>query len=149
MAITKHQPIQLSDQLSLYSGDVITLNNSSPLLVEVLDNEKIKLRKLDKSEYLYKSKGLFTKAINPLRFSSDTKKFSVFFITKEINNNKVSLQTNDKYLDFDSNFRDIIKKALYRSIRGKAKLTGDGDLIALYPYLESEDNQNGMAGVIK
>jgi hypothetical protein len=48
-----------------------------------------------------------------------------------------------------SNFRDVIKKALYRSIRGKAKLTGDGELIALYPYLESEANKNGVAGVIK
>jgi hypothetical protein len=48
-----------------------------------------------------------------------------------------------------SNFRDIIKRALYRSIRGKAKLTGSGDLVRLYPYLESEANENGVAGIIK
>jgi hypothetical protein len=103
MATNNNQPLQLSDNLSLYSGDVITLNNSNPLLVEIIDNQSIKLRKLDVNEYLYKSKGLFTKAINPLRFSSDTKKFSVFAITQS-NNDKVSLQISDnEYLDFDNN----------------------------------------------
>jgi hypothetical protein len=98
---TNNRPLQLSNSLSLYSGDIITINNSNPWLVEIIDNQSIKLRKLDKSEYLYKSKGLFTKAINSLRFSSDTKKFSVFAIAQG-NDDKVSFKTDGEYLDFNN-----------------------------------------------
>jgi hypothetical protein len=48
-----------------------------------------------------------------------------------------------------SNFKATIKRALFKSLRGKARLTGTGELVALYPYIESEANKNGAAGVIK
>jgi hypothetical protein len=48
-----------------------------------------------------------------------------------------------------SNFKDVIKRALFKSLRGKARLDGSGELVALYPYLENEANKSGAAGVIK
>ena len=48
-----------------------------------------------------------------------------------------------------SNFKTILKRAIFKSLRGKASLTGTGDLEAIYPYIESEANKNGVAGVIK
>lgn len=61
MTTKYHQPIKLSDNLFLYSGDVITLNHSEPLLVEVIDseNQKIKLRKIEVNQYLHQSKTPF------------------------------------------------------------------------------------------
>lgn len=48
-----------------------------------------------------------------------------------------------------SNFKTIIKRALFKSLRGKSRLIGNGDLIKIWPYLENEANKNGVAGVIK
>ena len=47
-----------------------------------------------------------------------------------------------------SNFKQIIKNALFKSLRGKSRIEGDGDLKHLWPYLESEANKNGVIGVI-
>jgi predicted GTPase len=115
MAIINDQPLQLSNDLSLYSGDVIIPDNSSPLLVEVIDKQSIKLRRIDKNEYLYKSINLLKRTINPLRFSSDTKKFSVFAIAQS-NDNKVSLKTDGKYLDFDKNEFSLSDKVKWLTI---------------------------------
>src|SRR5690349_15841479 len=90
-----NQPIKLSDNLSLYSGDVITINNSNPLLVEVLDNEVIKLRNINDNEYIYKSKF----PLKPLGFTDNFDKASSFIV--KINNDTVSLQVGDKYLEID------------------------------------------------
>jgi hypothetical protein len=95
---TNNQPIKLSDQLSLYSGDVITLNNSNPLLVEVLDNQSIKLRKFDKNEYLSKRNFIERKVRKSLDFSASFEE-SLTFTIKSNNNSQISLQTADKYLD--------------------------------------------------
>jgi hypothetical protein len=46
------------------------------------------------------------------------------------------------------NFKETVKRALFKTLRGKATLKGTGDLINLYPYLESEANENGVVGVI-
>ncbi|CAG8838298.1 20248_t:CDS:2 [Gigaspora margarita] len=47
-----------------------------------------------------------------------------------------------------SNFKEVIKKSLFKSLRGKAQIKGTGELVALYPYLENEANKMGVAGVI-
>lgn len=47
------------------------------------------------------------------------------------------------------NFKEIIKRVLFKSLRGKARLKGTGDLVSFYPYLESEANKMGVVGVIK
>src|SRR5690349_19842 len=94
-----HQPIKLSDNFSLYSGDIITLNHSEPLLVEVLDNEtkSIKLRKIDKNEYLYKSRNPF----KSLDFSEKFEKGLIFAVENN-DNNEISLKSSDKHLDLNS-----------------------------------------------
>jgi len=98
-----NQPIRISESLSIYSGDIITLNNSEPLLVEVVDEEKqeIKLRKVTENKYLYKSKSIliFKK---PLKFCDDYDKFSIFIIKKN-EQNKIRLKEAYKkeYLNFD------------------------------------------------
>ncbi|CAG8493854.1 12947_t:CDS:10 [Cetraspora pellucida] len=48
------EPIKLQDNLHLYSGDVITINNSNPLLVVADDADKqtIKLRNIKDNKYL-------------------------------------------------------------------------------------------------
>ena len=48
-----------------------------------------------------------------------------------------------------TNFKGTIKRALFKTLRGKARLTGTGELVNLYPYLESEANKNGVVGLIK
>jgi hypothetical protein len=97
---TNKQLIKLSDQLSLYSGDVIILNNSEPYLVEVIDNQSIKLRKVDKSDK-YLAEHSYTKLINKsLKFAEFDK--SLVFIVKEDRNGQVALQIGDKYLDLDN-----------------------------------------------
>jgi hypothetical protein len=88
------QPIKLSN-FSLYSGDIITLNNSSPLLVEIIDGEKIRLRKIDKNEYLAEhSIKMFNR---PLKFTSKFDK-SLVFAVKNNDRGEISLQTNNEYL---------------------------------------------------
>lgn len=49
----------------------------------------------------------------------------------------------------NTGFRELFKRALFKSLRGKAQLTGDGELIKIYSYLESEANEMGVSGVIK
>jgi len=48
-----------------------------------------------------------------------------------------------------SNFKETIINALYRSLRGKSRLEGVGDLVKLFPYLESQANRQGVIGVIE
>jgi len=40
-----------------------------------------------------------------------------------------------------TNFKEIIKRALFKSLRGKARLTGSGEMVSFYPYLENEANK--------
>lgn len=47
-----NQPIILSDSLSLYSGDIVALNDRF-FLVEIIDNEQIRLRKINENSYLF------------------------------------------------------------------------------------------------
>jgi hypothetical protein len=50
-----------------------------------------------------------------------------------------------------SNFKEIIKRALFKSLRGKSRLTSNkgGELVSLWPYLENHANKNGVVGVIR
>lgn len=92
----KSEPIKLQDNLYLYSGDVITINNSSPLLVEVTDAEDqtIKLRKIKNDKYLSK------KFFSSLSFSTDFKDALIFTIKND--NDKITFQADDnKYLKLD------------------------------------------------
>jgi hypothetical protein len=83
------QPIKLSN-FTLYSGDVITANDSIPLLVEIVDSKQkiIRLRKLDLNEHLCKSR-VFTKLLS---FTSKPNKALVFFINE--NDKGISLKTD-------------------------------------------------------
>jgi energy-coupling factor transporter ATP-binding protein EcfA2 len=93
-----NQTVKLSDQLSLYSGDIITINNSCPLLVEIIDEQKqkIKLRRVDKNEYLVERK--LTKTFSEsLRFAGKFDK-SLVFTVKNNDRGEINLQTNNEYL---------------------------------------------------
>jgi hypothetical protein len=46
------------------------------------------------------------------------------------------------------NFKQAIINALFRSLRGKSRLEGVGDLVKLFPYLENQANKQGAVGVI-
>jgi len=51
-----------------------------------------------------------------------------------------------------TNWKHHFKQALFRSLRGKAKLTCENDkveLTNLYPDLEKQANEKGVIGVIK
>src|SRR4051794_3062573 len=48
----------------------------------------------------------------------------------------------------ESNFKEIVKNALFRSLRGKSRLEGTGELVRLFPYLENQANKQGVIGVI-
>jgi hypothetical protein len=73
------KPIKLSAELFLYSGDIITINNSNPLLVEVIDSEVIKLRNVKESKYLIERK--LTKTFSEsLRFAGKFDKSLVFAV---------------------------------------------------------------------
>src|SRR4051812_28850588 len=96
--MVNQQPIKLQDDLNLYSGDVIMLNNNnnSPLLVEVenAENQTIKLRNVKDNKYL--SKKFFL-----IDFSTGFES-ALILTAKRNNNNKISLQTDDnKYLKLD------------------------------------------------
>jgi hypothetical protein len=93
-----NQPIKLQDNLHLYSGDIITINNSKPLLVEITDNKEIRLRKIKDNKYLSQNKGFLGNPLSKsLKFSGDFKDALIFTIIS--NNGKISLQTGDKYLE--------------------------------------------------
>ncbi|KLL04931.1 MAG: hypothetical protein MRERV_9c069 [Mycoplasmataceae bacterium RV_VA103A] len=47
-----------------------------------------------------------------------------------------------------SNFKAVIKKSLLKSLRGKSRLKGSGDLVPLWPYCEKEANEQGLIAVI-
>jgi len=47
-----------------------------------------------------------------------------------------------------SNFKAVIKKSLMKSLRGKSRLKGSGDLVPLWPYCEKEANEQGLIAVI-
>jgi hypothetical protein len=47
-----------------------------------------------------------------------------------------------------SNFKQSIINTLFRSLRGKSRLEGVGDLSTLFPYLENQANRQGVIGVI-
>ena len=49
----------------------------------------------------------------------------------------------------ESNFKQTVINALYRSLRGKSRLEGVGDLVKLFPYLENQANKQGVIGVIE
>src|SRR4051812_47895681 len=49
----------------------------------------------------------------------------------------------------NSNFKQTIINALFRSLRGKSRLEGAGDLVKLFPYLENQANKQGVIGVIE
>ena len=53
-------PLKLQDNFSLYSGDIITINNSNPLLIEIVEDQTIKLRNIKDNKYLAKNKNLFS-----------------------------------------------------------------------------------------
>jgi predicted GTPase len=90
------KPIKLSAELFLYSGDIITINNSNPLLVEVIDSEVIKLRNVKESKYLIERK--LTKTFSEsLRFAGKFDK-SLVFAVKNNDRGEISLQTNNEYL---------------------------------------------------
>src|ERR1043166_2299382 len=95
--MTNQQPIKLQDNLYLYSGDIITIDNSDPLLVEIIDDQTqtVKLRSVKKNKYLS------GKIIgSSLDFSSDFENALIFTIEK--NDSKISLKASDKYLKLDN-----------------------------------------------
>jgi len=47
-----------------------------------------------------------------------------------------------------SNFKDVIKKSLMKSLRGKSRLKGSGDLVPLWSYCEKEANEQGLIAAI-
>ena len=96
-----NQPIKLQDNASLYSGDIITINNSNPLLVEVISdsNQTIKLREITSDKYLAKHNS-FGSFRNSLKFAPDFEKALTFDI-KQNNESKIGFQVNDKYLELD------------------------------------------------
>jgi hypothetical protein len=47
-----------------------------------------------------------------------------------------------------SNFKEVIKKSLIKSLRGKSRLKGSGDLVPLWPYIEGETNKMGLTAII-
>ena len=53
-----NEPIKLQNNLHLYSGDVISINNSYPLLIEIVDDQKqiVKLRDVESNQYLSRKK---------------------------------------------------------------------------------------------
>src|ERR1700722_17155845 len=95
-----NKPIKLQGNFNLYSGDIITINNSNPLLVEVEneENQTIKLRNIKDDKYLKKS--FFSKINKSLDFSADFKDALVFTVKKN-KDDEISLQRKDKYLELD------------------------------------------------
>jgi hypothetical protein len=94
-----NEPIKLQDNLYLYSGDVIKINHSNPLLIEIenAENQTIKLRNIKNDKYLLKkSFSMHSK----LGFSTNFKNAPTFTI-KGNNESKISLQRKDKYLELD------------------------------------------------
>lgn len=91
--MVNNEPIKLQNNVYLYSGDVITINDSSPLLVEVITDQTIKLRNIKNDKYLSKTKKPFSKSLN---FSTDFENAPIFTVKKD--NDKISLQTDDKRL---------------------------------------------------
>src|SRR3954452_13430619 len=96
-----NQPIKLKDNLYLYSGDIITINNSKPLLIEIIDDQIVKLRSIKKNtvfpkdNYLSRKKMTFDKSV--LDFSTDFKN-ALTFIVKKNDDDKISLQADNEYL---------------------------------------------------
>ncbi|CAG8476342.1 10310_t:CDS:10 [Racocetra fulgida] len=101
------------NNFNLYSGDIITINNNNPLLVEVDDaeNQTIKLRNNKDEKYL--SKKFFSISRKSLDFSTDFED-ALIFTVKQNSNGEISLQTNDsKYLKSEGkNFRLSSKERL-------------------------------------
>src|SRR4051812_23899642 len=100
----KSEPIKLQDNLHLYSGDVITINNSSPLLIEITADQTIKLRDIEDDKYLNEDNKLSIKKLlskSKLKFSTNFESALVFTIKKD-NSGKIGLQAGDKYLKSDS-----------------------------------------------
>src|SRR5689334_7504617 len=103
-----NKPIKLSENTYLYSGDVITINNSNPLLIEIIANQTIKLRDIKDNKYLDFSLRLLS---NPkrLKVSNPKLKFltgfenALTFTVKKDDNGRMSLQTNDNYLGWSNN----------------------------------------------
>jgi hypothetical protein len=98
-----NNPIKLQNNFNLYSGDAITINNSDPLLVEVINDkdQTIKLRNIKNDKYLSKNGSFgsfFSKS--KLNFSTDFESALVFTV-KQNDYDKISLQTDDKYLKSD------------------------------------------------
>jgi len=96
--VNLNQPIKLQNNLSLYSGDIITINNSNSLLVEVISNSIIKLRAIESDKYLVKHKirGFFS---NSLKLAGNFEEALIFAVRN--NNGKISLVTDGKFLDWD------------------------------------------------
>ncbi|CFW93322.1 protein of unknown function (AIG1 domain) [endosymbiont DhMRE of Dentiscutata heterogama] len=94
-----NEPIKLENNLNLYSGDIVTINNSNPLLVEVDDAEKntIKLRNIKDNDYLSKktNKSLTNLLSKSRSFSTDFEN-ALIFIVKQNSDGRMSLQRKDK-----------------------------------------------------
>src|SRR5205814_8323586 len=98
-----NEPIKLKDNLYLYSGDIITINNSNPLLIEIINDQDqiVKLRSIKKNavfskdNYLSRKKMTFDKSL--LDFSTDFKN-AFTFIVKKNDDDKISLQADNEYL---------------------------------------------------
>jgi energy-coupling factor transporter ATP-binding protein EcfA2 len=90
-----NKPIKLQDNIYLYSGDVIIINNSSPLLVEIdnADKQTIRLRSIKDDKYF--KKNFFNKLLS---FSTNFENALIFTI-RQNESNEISLQTDgDKCL---------------------------------------------------
>jgi len=134
-----NQPIKLQDNLSLYSGDVITINNSNHLLVEVISEQVIKLREIKSDKYLSKSKmrNPLPNARKSLSFSAKFEK-ALIFTVKSNNNGKISLHTDNKYLDLDSENDDkfyLLTEEKWLTIAKK-----EFDSKEIFVYEETVDN---------
>jgi hypothetical protein len=96
--------IKLENNLYLYSGDIITINNSSPLLIEIITDQTVKLRNVKDDNYLSKNSKILKKFLgksNLLKFSTNFDNALIFTVKKN-DNSKISLQENDKYLELDN-----------------------------------------------
>src|SRR4051812_2488023 len=47
-----------------------------------------------------------------------------------------------------SNFKEGVISSLFKSLRGRSRLEGNGELVKLFPYLENQANKQGVIGVI-
>lgn len=113
-----NQPIKLQNNLYLYSGDVITVNNGNSLLIEIIDDQDqtVKLRSIEKNKYLSKSKNLL---IRSLKFSADFEDEDVLIFKVKEDNGKISLQRKNSKHDKHEKYLELNNNNFYLSLEEK------------------------------